>query len=77
MKHFLFVILLISVCLSIYSCNKKSEYEQVITEELNTSVRIDTLFMGYHFGMSKDKFYDHSRKLNRQKLITNGSGAQY
>ena len=75
MKHFLFVILLISVCLSIYSCNKKSEYEQVITEELNTSVRIDTLFMGYHFGMSKDKFYDHSRKLNRQKLITNGSGA--
>jgi len=75
MKHYLVAILTISISLSISACNDKSEYEQIITEELNKPVRIDSLFMGYHFGMSKDKFYDHSWKLNRRKLITNGTGA--
>lgn len=75
MKHFIFLILLLGASLAINSCNEQSEYEQVIERELSSSVRIDSLFMGYHFGMSKDKFYDHSWKLNRKKLITNGSGA--
>ena len=75
MKHYVFLIALVGASLAMSSCNEQSEYEQVIERELSSSVRIDSLFMGYHFGMSKDKFYDHSWKLNRKKLITNGSGA--
>jgi len=75
MKQSILLLLVCTLVGNLYSCKEQSEYEQVIQKELSSNVRIDSLFMGYHFGMSKDTFYDHSWKLNRQKLITNGSGA--
>lgn len=75
MKHYIFSLLVLILFVNTYSCKDQSEYEQLIQKELSSDVRIDSLFMGYHFGMSKDKFYDHSWKLNRKKLITNGTGA--
>jgi len=75
MKHYILFLLALFILGNLYSCTEQSEYERVIQKELRSEVRIDSLFMGYHFGMSKDKFYDHSWKLNRKKLITSGTGA--
>ncbi len=39
-------------------------------------VRNDSLFLGYHFGMTREDFFEHSWKLNKQKVVLNGTGAE-
>ncbi len=39
-------------------------------------VRNDSLFLGYHFGMTREEFFEHSWKLNKQKVVLNGTGAE-
>lgn len=55
-------------------CKQKSEYQQMVKQELARKVRNDSLFMGYYFGMSRQEFYDHSWKLNSQKKVVQGAG---
>jgi len=57
------------------SCENKSEYEQLIAKELRSGsgIEIDSLFMGYYFGMTQKEFFEHSWKLNQQRVITNGA----
>lgn len=55
-------------------CNHKTDYRQMVKQELARNVRNDTLFMGYYFGMPRQEFYDHSWKMNSQKKIVQGQG---
>lgn len=59
------------------SCEQRSEYEQLVQRELDKNVRHDSLFLGYHFGMEKEEFFDHSWRLNQQKMITGGTYVEY
>lgn len=65
-------LIFISICLIALTCEKERNYESWAKKELNSDVVNDSLFMGYYFGMSKDEFYDHSWKLNKKQLVTNG-----
>lgn len=50
----------------------QSDYEKMVERELASGIRHDSLFLGMHFGMTRDSFYRHCFALNRQGLVTNG-----
>ncbi|SMO62860.1 hypothetical protein [Fodinibius sediminis] len=60
-------------CLLIIGCRSStSEYEQWVAEELDRGVHRDSLLLGYHFGMTRQDFYDHSWELNSRKIVMQG-----
>lgn len=69
--------LFLCVIFFLISCEKKSEYEQLVQRELDKNVRHDSLFLGYKFGMEKEEFFDHSWNLNQRKVITGGTYVEY
>lgn len=72
MKQYLFLLLILSF--TVISCNQKVEYEEWAKNELTKEVQRDSLFLGYHFGMTRQEFYDHSWSLNKQKKVIQGEG---
>lgn len=72
------LLLFILIASFVVHCNSesKSEYQTEVETELAKGVRNDSLFLGYYFGMSRDDFYEHSWKLNKEELIRNGTGAE-
>lgn len=58
--------------LSFISCEIKTDYQQLVEREYQEGAENDSLFLGYHFGMTKQQFFDHSWKLNKQKLVWQG-----
>jgi len=68
----IYMFLLIFSILFTVSCDQKVDYEQLVESELKKGVRNDSLFLGYHFGMNRQEFFDYSWKLNQKKVITGG-----
>lgn len=56
--------------------NTQSDYQKEVAKELAKDMRNDSLFLGYHFGMTKKEFYDHSWSLNKKEMVLNGNGAE-
>ncbi len=52
----------------------QTEYERMVSRELNSGIRKDSLFLGISLGMSSKDFYQRCWDLNKQKLIRQGSG---
>ncbi len=71
-------VLSLLLALFITQCQKKdnSEYYKKVETELAKGIRNDSLFLGYHFGMVKKDFFDHSWDLNKKQIIQNGNGAE-
>ncbi len=63
--------------LSINACENKTEYELTVAEELNSLERADSLFLGYYFGMTSKEFFEHSRQLNSDGVITGQTTIHY
>jgi hypothetical protein len=77
MKRTLPVILTLLLLGGLFSCTQKSEYEQLVERELSRDVRMDSLFLGYYFGMPLEEFLSHSLELNRSQTITGGAKIKY
>lgn len=77
MKRILPVVLILFLLGGLFSCTQKSEYEQLVDRELSREVQMDSLFLGYYFGMPLEEFLSHSLELNRQQIITGGSKIKY
>jgi len=56
-------------------CSCKSEYEAYVDRELSSGIEVDSLLFDLHMGQSRKEFYDHCWKLNKQKVIKQGGGA--
>ena len=61
---YLFSVVLLSSC-------KKTDYTRLVEQELKKG-RQDSLFLGLHFGMKRQVFFDQCMELNRQHLTING-----
>lgn len=73
--------ILILSFLSVFSillstCEQKTKYEQLLEQEYQKKANNDSLFLGYHFGMTRQEFFEHSWKLNRQGMVREGSSNQ-
>ena len=77
MNRILPLVLILLLVGGLFSCTQKSEYEQLVDRELNRDVRMDSLFLGYYFGMPLDEFLSYSLELNQQQRITGGSKIKY
>jgi len=57
----------------VIGCEEKNdgydEYNKKVTEELNSGVRNDNIFLGYTFGMTKGQFEKKTRELYKQKIL--------
>jgi hypothetical protein len=53
----------------------KSEYQQYVDRELASGVRHDSLIFDMRIGQTREDFYTICWDLNKQKLITNGTGS--
>ena len=73
MKRLIVVLGIILPILAI-SCSSDMEYQELVEKELAQDARNDSLFLGYHFGMTRQEFFDHSWKLNSQKIVRDGKG---
>lgn len=72
---FLSLVLIFFVFLA--SCHNRSgsEYERLAKAELAKNIRVDSIYFGIHFGMSKNEFFDHCWKLNREGVLSSGTSS--
>src|SRR6187551_1258365 len=47
-------------------------YKKLVKKELATGKRVDSLFFGIRFGMTRKEFYAHCWELNKKGLFTDG-----
>lgn len=78
-KLYLFSNLFILLCLMsvLTACENKTDYELLVERELNSTERADSLFLGYYFGMTTSDFFDHSRQLNSDGVVTGQTTIHY
>ncbi|MEX1015085.1 MAG: hypothetical protein WDZ80_08085, partial [Candidatus Paceibacterota bacterium] len=72
---YLFIFLFL--ILSLNACENQTEYELTVARELNSLERADSLFLGYYFGMTSTEFFEHSRQLNSEGVITGQTTIHY
>lgn len=63
---------MVMIVAMVLGCTSKSPYQEMLSEELASGVRNDSLFLDIHFGMGKKEFYTHCWDLNKQGLIRQG-----
>ena len=67
---YLFAIAIIIV----YSCsNSGDEYGKMVKKELAKNVRVDSVFLGLHFGMTSKSFFTYCWELNKKGIISDGA----
>lgn len=60
-----------TVLLLIFSgCSSDSSYDSLVKYGLNSGITNDSLFLGYHFGMSSEEFQRISWEMNQQGIIS-------
>lgn len=77
MTRFLALILLTLLTLFLYNCSSEVDYGTLVKQGLNSGVKQDSLFLGYHFGMNIEEFHSSSWELNKQGIITGDTKVQY
>ena len=57
------------------ACNSTgtSKYNKLVKTELAKKVRVDSLFLGLHFGMTSKQFYGLCWELNKKGILTDGN----
>ena len=68
-SRFLF---LACMLLSLIGC--KSDYQRYVEEEIGSDIQNDSLIFGMRMGQTKKEFFAICWELNKQKLISQGTG---
>lgn len=71
-KQGIFLVLLILMSVIGGCSSEKSKYKKMVKRELARNVSIDSLFLGYKLGMTRERFYKRSWNLNDKKLVRQG-----
>ena len=67
------LVLVLVVVLSLVSC--KSEYQQYVDREMASGIKQDSLILAMRMGQTKDDFFTICWDLNKEKIISQGVGA--
>ncbi len=77
MKTFSTLIILIFT-VSLLSCSSEEiTYESLVQNGLNSGERVDSLFLGYHFGMHRNDFHIKSWEMNKEEKLTGLTHIEY
>ncbi|MEZ4993290.1 MAG: hypothetical protein R2824_22905 [Saprospiraceae bacterium] len=58
--------------LLVTGCTFKSEYREMVEENLASGIRQDSIFLGIYFGMDSKEFYRYCWEMNKKQLFLNG-----
>ena len=59
---------------SLVACREKSlSYTELVAKEKASGKQVDSLFMGFYFGMSSKDFYGYCWELNKKGIIRDGN----
>ena len=75
MRKIIKLFLFFSIGIVFIAC--ESEYSKTVKKELQTNVIHEDLILGLKVGQTQKEFYDHCWQLNKQQLISQGSGNQF
>lgn len=74
-NNFIYLLGMVVLMMSNYHC--KSDYEEMVSSELAKDVRSDSLIFGMSIGQTKKDFFETCWNLNKEKLISQGTGNLY
>lgn len=75
MRNIIQLLLLLTIGIIFTAC--ESEYSRTVKREIKTGVVHEDLILGLKLGQTQKHFYDHCWKLNKQKLVSHGSGNKF
>ncbi len=70
------ILILILFTLALFSACQ-SEYDKTVKQEINSGLRHDTLLFNLTVGDTKKEFFEKCWQLNKEQLISQGSGNKY
>lgn len=73
MKALMFSVTILCVLVLFENCIKKSKYENMVQQGLESGERHDTIFLGLYLGMSSDEFFKKCWKLNQEGILMAGA----
>ena len=62
-----------AIFMILVGCQSDTDLGALAKRERASGVIQDSLFLGLKFGMEKQEFFDHCRKINREGLVTHGT----
>lgn len=71
------VLIVLGTLILLISCEPENEYDKRLEAELSKNIRVDSLFLGYYLGMSREAFYAHSWDLNSKEIVTGQQTVNY
>ena len=75
MRNIIQLLLFLTMGIIFTAC--ESEYSRTVKREIKTGVVHEDLILGLKLGQTQKDFYDHCWKLNKQKLVSHGSGNKF
>ena len=69
------LLIILIATLTFSSC--KSEYDQLVKSELSSGLQKDSLIFNMFLGEKKSEFFSKCWELNKQQIISQGSGNKY
>jgi hypothetical protein len=74
----LFIVFIISTVLIACSGDRDMDkYNSLVKKELAANKRVDSIFFGIHFGMSRKNFFAHCWELNKKGIFRDGTNNMY
>ena len=71
----IFIILfMLMACLGDRNIDK---YNRLVKKELASNKRVDSIFFGIHFGMTRKNFFSHCWELNKKGIFRDGTNNMY
>jgi hypothetical protein len=64
------------VLFMLIACSEDSgmnKYNDLIKKELASNKRVDSIFLGIHFGMTQQSFFMHCWEMNKKGILTDGN----
>jgi len=77
MNRILTTITIFTFVFATTSCSSDTSYSSMVNRGLQSGVQNDSLFLGYHFGMTSDDFLSSSWELNQQGILTGYTNVIY
>lgn len=71
MNRIAYLLIPLSILYFLTSCTSKSDnHDSMVRDGLSSEVAVDSLFLGYHFGMTVREFHSSSLEMNQRGEIT-------
>ena len=67
------VLIILLVMMSCSGDSGMDKYNRLVKKELGENKRVDSLFFGIYFGMSRKLFFAHCWDMNQKGIFTDGS----